>query len=310
MIFNVHAGHNPDGKTACGAVGIVRESTEVRKIKEKLCRRLKTGGHTVYDCTVDNGTSQSDVLKKIVSKCNAHKADLDVSLHLNSGAKDSEGNGRTAGVEVYIYNSSSRAKPYAEAVLKEIAALGFTNRGVKERTTLSVLKNTSAPAMLVECFFVDDKDDAELYQRLGGEDAIAAAIARGIISVAGAGSAAGSSVSQNPPMSVPVSSAPTYSREDFIQEVQELTGAKVDRDAGPETLSKTVTVSMTKNRNHLVVWAIQKYLNALGYDCGTPDGIAGPKFDEAVKAYQRDHGCVVDGELTAGKGTWKSLLGL
>lgn len=107
---------------------------------------------------------------------------------------------------------------------------------------------------------------------------------------------------------VPVSASAAYTREDFIGEVQELTGAKVDKIAGPETLSKTVKVSMTKNRNHLVVWAIQKYLNALGYDCGEPDGIAGPKFDAAIKAYQRDHGLVVDG--TVGKGTWKSLLGL
>lgn len=312
MIFNVHAGHNPDGKTACGAVGLVKESTEAREIAGKLCRRLKTGGHTVYDCTVDNGVSQSDVLKKIVSKCNAHKADLDVSLHLNAGAGNSAGNGKTEGVEVYIYNSSSKAKPYAEAVLKEIAALGFTNRGVKERTTLSVLKNTKAPAMLVECFFVDDKDDVELYQRLGGEDAIAAAIARGIISVAGTGGTAASPVSQNPsaPAPAPAPGVNVYSKTDFIREVQELTGARVDGIAGPETLSKTITVSKTKNRNHLVVWAIQKYLNALGYNCGEPDGIAGVKFDSAVKTYQREHGCVADGELTAGKGTWKSLLGL
>lgn len=185
MIINVHAGHNPDGKTACGAVGFVKESTEARAIAGLLERRLRMAGHEVFDCTVDNGTSQSDVLKKIVAKCNAHTASLDVSLHLNAGAGDSAGNGKTAGVEVYIYNSSSKAKPYAEAVLKEIAALGFTNRGVKERATLSVLKNTKAPAMLVECFFVDDKDDVELYRRLGGGDAIAAAIESGIIAIAG-----------------------------------------------------------------------------------------------------------------------------
>ena len=25
--YNVHAGHNPDGKKACGAVGLIKEST-------------------------------------------------------------------------------------------------------------------------------------------------------------------------------------------------------------------------------------------------------------------------------------------
>lgn len=30
MKVNIHAGHNPDGKIACGACGILKESTENR----------------------------------------------------------------------------------------------------------------------------------------------------------------------------------------------------------------------------------------------------------------------------------------
>ena len=63
MRINIHAGHNPDGKIACGAVGLIRESTEARIVKDKVIALLRTQGHTVYDCTVDNGTSQSDVLR-------------------------------------------------------------------------------------------------------------------------------------------------------------------------------------------------------------------------------------------------------
>lgn len=33
--FNIHAGHCPDGKGASGAVGILKESTEARKVKTK-----------------------------------------------------------------------------------------------------------------------------------------------------------------------------------------------------------------------------------------------------------------------------------
>lgn len=36
MKFNVHAGHNPDGKIACGACGLIKESTEARKVKKEL----------------------------------------------------------------------------------------------------------------------------------------------------------------------------------------------------------------------------------------------------------------------------------
>ena len=106
------------------------------------------------------------------------------------------------------------------------------------------------------------------------------------------------------------SSITTYSKTQFIKEVQKAIGAKVDGVAGKETLSKTVTVSKTKNRKHAVVKPIQKYLNYLGYNCGVVDGIAGTKFDDAVKVYQKANGCVVDGEITSRKNTWKKLLGI
>lgn len=106
------------------------------------------------------------------------------------------------------------------------------------------------------------------------------------------------------------SSSTTYTHKQFVKDVQTATGAKVDGVAGKETLSKTVTVSKTKNNKHAVVKAIQKYLNSIGFDCGKVDGIAGAKFDAAVKAFQKANGCVTDGEITAQKTTWKKLLKL
>lgn len=171
MIINIHAGHNPDGKVACGAVGFIKESTEARAVKDKVVALLQARGHTVYDCTCDNGTSQPDVLKRIVAKCNAHTADLDVSIHFNAGANKSKNN-KTTGTEVYVYSATGAAAPYAKRTCEAIAALGFTNRGVKTSKSLYVLKNTKAPAMLVECCFVDDPDDAALYNATEMAEAI------------------------------------------------------------------------------------------------------------------------------------------
>lgn len=106
------------------------------------------------------------------------------------------------------------------------------------------------------------------------------------------------------------SSPPSYSRMQFIKDVQSAIGAKTDGIAGPKTLSKTVTVSAIKNQRHKVVIPLQNYLASQLYPVGTVDGIAGTKFTASVKAYQKDHGCVSDGEITAGKNTWKSLLGM
>lgn len=176
MRINVHAGHNPDGKVGCGAIGLIKESTENRNVKNEVVRQLQALGHTVYDCTVDDGTSAGNILTKIVNKCNAHTVDLDVSIHFNAGAKNTAGNGKTTGTECYIYSDNSKAKSYAQAVCKAISELGYKNRGIKVRTDLYFLRNSKAPAMLIECCFVDDKDDIKLYN----VQSMASAIVKGI----------------------------------------------------------------------------------------------------------------------------------
>ena len=177
MIINVHAGHNPDGKKGCGAVGLIKESTENRKVTKRVIELLRNEGHIVYDCTVDNGTSASDVLNKIVKKCNANTVDLDVSIHFNACVNDLKGNGKTTGTEVYVYNEKSKAQDEALRICENIAKLGFKNRGIKLRPNLKVLKKTKAPALLVECCFVDDLDDVKLYNT----EKMAVAIASGIV---------------------------------------------------------------------------------------------------------------------------------
>ena len=179
MRINVSAGHNPDGKVACGAVGLLKESTEARRVTNEVVRLLKEQGHTVYNCTCDNGTSQGDVLKKIVAKCNQHSVDLDVSIHFNAGAGAQKKNGQTTGTEVLVYNDTSKAMAAAQRVAKQISALGFKNRGIKIRDGLYFLRNTKSPAMLIECCFVDDGDDAALYDY----KKMSAAIVQGITGV-------------------------------------------------------------------------------------------------------------------------------
>lgn len=177
MIINVHAGHNPDGMKGCGAVGLIKESTENRKVAQRVIELLRADDHTVYDCTVNDGTSASDVLSKIVKKCNAHTVDLDVSIHFNAGAYDKNGNGKTTGTECYIYSETSKSQDEALRICNNIAALGFKNRGVQVKKNLYVLRKTKAPAVLVECCFVDDADDVKLYDT----EKMACAIASGIV---------------------------------------------------------------------------------------------------------------------------------
>lgn len=110
---------------------------------------------------------------------------------------------------------------------------------------------------------------------------------------------------------VEIVSTSTYSKAAFVRDIQKAFGATVDGIAGPETLNSTITLSAILNRKHEAIRAVQRRLATLGYtSVGKVDGIAGIKFTKAVKEFQKNNGCEVDGEITARGKTWKKLLGL
>lgn len=173
MIINVHAGHS----LVCrGATAFLDEVNEDRKVKTKVINMLRAEGHTVYDCTDDDSRTQTENLYNIVKKCNSHAVNLDISIHLNAGRNDYTGDGKTGGVEVYGYNNE--VLDIGERICKNISSsLGITNRGYKINTSLYVLRKTKARALLIECCFVDDKDDAKRWNA----DKCAVAIVEGIL---------------------------------------------------------------------------------------------------------------------------------
>lgn len=174
----VHAGHNKPGKVACGASDYIDESREARIICKKVIRLLRKNGIKAYNCTVNNGTSQVDVLKKIVRKCNQRQRQLDISIHFNS-APHAPKDGRTTGTEVLVLNKTNMKADVAGRVCRQISQIGFKNRGVKERDDLYVLRYTTAPALLIEVCFVSDQDDANLYKK--HRDDVARAIVQAIL---------------------------------------------------------------------------------------------------------------------------------
>ena len=116
-----------------------------------------------------------------------------------------------------------------------------------------------------------------------------------------------------------VQTKPSNDYEVFVGEVQKacgLTGENIDYIAGPVTLKHTITVSSKTNRCHVVVTALERYLKILGYYSGKIEADFGEKptfgsgMTTAVKNYQKDNGCKIDGEITARNKTWKKLLKL
>ncbi|MCL2312981.1 MAG: N-acetylmuramoyl-L-alanine amidase, partial [Firmicutes bacterium] len=106
---------------------------------------------------------------------NRNNADLFVSLHRNASTIPTAN-----GVETFVQIGSPPINTtYARNVQNEIVAVGVqTDRGVKQEN-FSVLRNTRAPAMLVELGFITNQIDNQLFDQ--NFDAYAAAITRGIM---------------------------------------------------------------------------------------------------------------------------------
>ena len=101
----------------------------------------------------------------------------------------------------------------------------------------------------------------------------------------------------------------------FVRALQAAIGANVDGIAGPETLSKTPTISTSTGWNHKAVKPLQVYLQSLGYNLGSKgvDGQFGKDMKACIKKYQKDIGLAniyQDGILTSKMYTWQHLLKL
>lgn len=169
-MITIHAGHNPSGKIACGASDFLDESDAARELVGLICKYLKKWGVPCKNITVNNGTSQTDVLKKLVKRANSCNADLNVSIHFNAH-KHSTRDGKTTGVECLIHPSHVGKNGYDDMgqlgvdLAYNISTVGFRNRGLKCVDNLYFLNKTKNPSIIIETCFVTDQDDADVYKK-------------------------------------------------------------------------------------------------------------------------------------------------
>lgn len=110
---------------------------------------------------------------------NAWGADYFVSIHLNGSTEHN-----AMGAETWHSITGGQSKALAQAIQKEVAALGYKDRSLKSaansngKDTLAVIRETNAPAVLVEIGFLDWDADMRIFDATKAAQAIARGICK------------------------------------------------------------------------------------------------------------------------------------
>lgn len=126
---------------------------------------------------------EDDTLSEEIRECNAYSPDLAVDIHNNAGGGD--------GAEAFYHYGGGASKTLAENVLSEIVKTGQNSRGAKIRKNsygkdyYGFIRETSCPAVIVECAFVDNATDLDILASEGKREKMGQAIAKGVLKTLG-----------------------------------------------------------------------------------------------------------------------------
>ena len=122
---------------------------------------------------------EDDTLSEEIRECNAYSPDMAVDIHNNAGGGD--------GAEVFYHYGGGKSKTLAENILGEIVKVGQNSRGAKIRKNSNgkdyygFIRETSCPAVIVECAFVDNASDLKILATESQRKSMGEAIAKGIL---------------------------------------------------------------------------------------------------------------------------------
>lgn len=174
----ISAGH---GGSDPGAVANGVKEKDLNLSIALACRdELKRHGVEVRMSRIKD---ENDPLSEEIKECNAYAPDLAVSIHNNAGGGD--------GAEVFHHYGGGKSKTLAENILSEIVKVGQNSRGAKVRKNsqgkdyYGFIRETSAPAVIVECAFVDNATDLKILATEGDKKTMGEAIAKGILKTLG-----------------------------------------------------------------------------------------------------------------------------
>lgn len=125
----------------------------------------------------------SEELNDKIRRCNAFNPDFAIDIHHNAGGGD--------GAEAYHHYKGGKGKTYAENILAEVVKIGQNSRGCKTKRNalgkdyFAFIRNTNAPAVIMECAFLDNKTDFAIVDTKAEQEKMGLAIAKGILKTLG-----------------------------------------------------------------------------------------------------------------------------
>lgn len=171
-----HGGSDP-GAVANG----LQEKTVNLAISLACEAELERHGVTVK---LSRSTDVKETVAEKVKECNAWGADLCVEIHNNAGGGK--------GHEVYRHRLGGKSLTLANNISKELLAIGQEAHGQPVKTRLmnngmdyfGMIRDTKAPAVLVECAFLDSVDHKDI-DTPAEQEKFGKAIARGVLKTLG-----------------------------------------------------------------------------------------------------------------------------
>lgn len=175
MKIVLDAGHGPNTLGKRTPDGRLKEFQFNVRVAEEAKKLLVTDGHTIlFTHEKDNDVP----LAERVKLANRLRADLFVSIHANAyGTSFNSANG----IETYTYtNPLPASKKLASFVHQSLLlATGRKDRGVK-KANFFILRETVMPAILIECGFMTNREEAALLESERYRLSCARAVAFGI----------------------------------------------------------------------------------------------------------------------------------
>lgn len=152
-----------------------KESNDVLSLGCAVAAEVRRHGIEIDETRTNDATvSLND--RSVFENRNAY--DYFISFHRNAYEPE-----QARGVETFTYlNTGANSKSLAEKIQDSLVGLGFVNRGVKQ-ANFHVLRETKAPAVLIEIGFLDNSGDNNLFDAKRNE--IIKALAKAILAQVG-----------------------------------------------------------------------------------------------------------------------------